>query len=139
VIEEIPEDEPRKYLKYPSEPKSTKVTVTREHITDTARAPKKENAINVGKLNLYKVETRQEQSSKIAERPFKKTERVEHPRKACVTYFHGSVETSHQTFRTTKQYKSIYCIFNILQESNSYLFHIFIIPPYSDSNISSKT
>ena len=76
MIEEIPEDEPQKYLKYPSEPKSTKVTVTREHITDTARAPKKENPINVGKLNLYKVETRQEQSSKIAERPFKKTERT---------------------------------------------------------------
>ena len=98
VIEEIPEDEQRKYLKYQSEPKSTKVTVTKEHVTDATRAQEKENAMNVEKLDFNKVDTRQVEARRIAERPLKETERVERPRKACVKYFHGSIERSHRIY-----------------------------------------
>ncbi len=91
IVEEIPDEKPGKYLKYPSDPKSTKVTVTREHVTEAPR-PSKKDVINVGKLDLQKLETREVELRRIVDRPLKEPERVERPRKACVNYFNGSME-----------------------------------------------
>ncbi len=91
IVEEIPDEKPGKYLKYPSDPKSTKVTVTREHVTEAPR-PSEKDVINVGKHDLYKLETREVESRRIADRSLKEPERVERPRKACVKYFNGSME-----------------------------------------------
>ncbi len=137
IIDEIPDKKPRKYLKYPSDPKSTKVTATREHVMETPRPHEKEDVIKIGKLDLYKLETRQVESRRIADRPSKEPERVERPRKACVKYFTGSMEKSYKKLRTISQYNSIYCIF-IFYSTVIFVLHIFIIPPYSeiDSNIS---
>lgn len=95
VIEELPEDE-GKYGKYPEQPKSTEVTVTAEQVSDGLRPY--EHVIKVGKLDLRELEAKQVESRMIEDRPLKKTERVERPRKACLKYFHGPLERSHKKF-----------------------------------------
>ena len=106
VIEEISDEQPE--MEYLSKPKSTTATITRENVTEKLKRHEKD-VVNVGKVDLYQLDTRQVESKQTEETLWKEP-RVERPRKACLKYFHGSME---KIFRATSEYNSVYCIFNI--------------------------
>lgn len=94
VIEEISEEQP--HSKYPDQPKSTEVAITREHVTDTSRPSETDDVINVAKLDLRKLESREVESRSTTKRPMKEKEWVKRQRKACLNYVHGSMEISYK-------------------------------------------
>jgi hypothetical protein len=102
VAEEISDKQPEKYMKYPRKPKSTKATVTRKHVTERFKPHEKD--VNVGKLDLYQLETREVESRKTEHTSWKKPEWVERPGKACLNIFMDHF------FETTNQDNSVYYI-----------------------------
>ena len=93
VIEEISEE--RLQSKYLGQPKSTDVTITTEHVTDTSRPSEIYDDYNVAKLDLRKLDSR-EVESRSTTRLMNEKEWVERQRKACLNYVHGSMEISYQ-------------------------------------------
>ena len=80
-IEELPEKIDKRPQKYPTRPKSTEVTVTREQVLDVSRPYEKEDTIKVGKLDIHELEKTEVEPRKFRERPLREEEKVEHLRK----------------------------------------------------------
>ena len=86
VIEETSDEEPE--MKYPSKPKSTTAMVRREHVTERLK-PREKDVVNIGKLDLHQMSTRQVEAKKLKKATWEKPETVERPRKACLKYIQG--------------------------------------------------
>ena len=81
LIEELPEEKHKKYPKYLNQ--VTKVAVTKENVMDRSRLEKEQDMINIEKVDVHKLETRQVEPMMMEERPLKETERLKHLGKAC--------------------------------------------------------